>query len=428
MSDSIGNFDDEQGFSTVNFEGSSLGNTLTDLLIAPDITPGDSPSYQTCKVIYLYHPLGAKIAEKPIRMAQTKVREIEVGDAPSERIKDRFIEQWKNDAAEALVFQTAVLSRVYGASALAVIIEGEDTNKPLDFWKLADADIAFNVLDPLNLAGSFTTTQNPNAPEFLKFKEMKIAGTQYHRSRFVTKINEQPIYLGWTNSAFGYVGRSVYQRALFPLKSFVQTMLTDDMVSKKAGVLIAKIKQTGSIVNRITAGFAGLKRLFIKIARTGNVISIAPDEAIETLNMMNVDAALTVVRKDILENIAAAVPMPALLMTDESMSGNFHEGTEDANAIAQYVDGVREDLNKIYEFLDRIVQHRAWTRDFYATIQADYPEYKNVEYEVAFYKWRNSFSAVWPELIKEPEIGGNQGRGNQTWRHVSGNGSALALM
>lgn len=396
-------FDSEDGFSTVSLEGSSLGNSLTELLLADDINPGDPPGYNTCKVIYLFHPLGAKIAEKPIAMAMTKPREIEVKDAPSERIKDKFNDQWTLDEAETQIFQTAVLSRVYGVSGLAAIIEGEDVSQPLDYWKLPNADLTFNVLDPLNMAGSFTTTQNPNASSFMKFRQMRIAGTRYHRSRFVTKINEQPIYLGWTNSAFGYTGRSVYQRALYPLKSFVQTMITDDMVARKAGVLIAKVKAQGSIISRLGAGFTALKRLMLRLAKTGNVISIDLTEDISTLNMQNVDGAMTTARKDILENIAAAVPMPALLLNDETMGGDFHEGTEDANAIAQWVDGVRKDLLSLYVFMEKIIQHRAWTPEFYVTIQSEFPEYKDVEYEAAFYKWRNSFSGTWPELIKEPE-------------------------
>lgn len=403
MSGSGTSFDDESGFSTISVEGSSLGNMLADLLMAPDIQPGETPSYQVCKVIYLYHPLGAKIAEKPISMAQAKPREIEVKDAPGERIKDKFLEQWEADQGDFQVFQGAVLSRVYGVAGVAVIIAGEDPSTPLDYWSLANKDIEFNILDPLNMAGSFTTAQNPNDPDFMKLRQMRVAGQRYHPSRYVTKINEQPIYLGWTNAAFGYVGRPVYQRALYPLKSFISTMITDDMVARKAGLLIAKIKGPGSIVNRIAAGFAALKRQMLKLGRTGNVVTIGLDESVETLDMVNIDGAMNAARKDILENIAAAVPMPALLLNDETMGGNFHEGSEDAYAIAAWVDVVRKDLKVLYAFMDRIIQHRAWTPEFYVTIQKDFPEYKNIDYEVAFYKWRNTFTATWPEIIKEPE-------------------------
>ena len=48
------------------------GNALQDLLVAPDIVPGDVISYQTCKEIYLYHPLGSRIVEGPVSLAMVK--------------------------------------------------------------------------------------------------------------------------------------------------------------------------------------------------------------------------------------------------------------------------------------------------------------------------------------------------------------------
>jgi len=396
-------YDGEEGFSTVSLIGTPLGNALAELMNAPDIQPGDAPSYSICKTIFLYHPLGAKIAEKPITKAMTQSREIEVKDAPSERVKDRFIEQWKLDQAEMSIAQCAILSRVYGVAGIVTLIAGSDPAAPLNYWKLPDADLTFNVLDPLNLSGSFATTQNPNSPEFLKYRNMQVAGTKYHRSRLITKTNEQPIFLGWTASAFGYVGRSSYQRALYPLKSYIQTMLTNDMVSKKAGVLVEMIKGPGSVVNRIAQGLAGFKRSLLKMARTGNVISIGHEDKIESLNLQNLDGAMSMARKNILNDIAAGVPMPALLLNDETMGSDFHEGTEDANEVAQWVDGVRKDLTTLFAYMDRIIQHRAWTPSFYETIQQEFSEYKDVPYEVAFYKWRNSFIPTWPEIIKEKE-------------------------
>src|SRR5262249_22758960 len=151
------------------------------------------------------------------------------------------------------------------------VLDGGDPAKPLDFAKLAKADMELNVLDPMNIAGSLTSNQNPNSKDFLRFREMRVAGTGYHRSRVLLKLNEQPIYLGWTASAFGYAGRSKYQRALYPLKTYIQTMITDDMVAKKAGVLIEKVKSPGSIVSNLMDRLAAVKRTFVKLARTGNV-------------------------------------------------------------------------------------------------------------------------------------------------------------
>jgi hypothetical protein len=195
----------------------------------------------------------------------------------------------------------------------------------------------------------------------------------------------------------------VYQRALFPLKSYVQTMITDDMVTRKAGVLIAKIKQAGSIVNNLMAGAMGIKRNILKESETNNVINIGPEDDVETLDMTNAEKA-NYARKNILENIAAADDMPARMLTEETLAEGFGEGSEDAKKEAQYIDRMRRWLQPLYAFFDPIVMYRAWNPEFYKTIQAQYTdEYGSVSYEVAFTSWMNSFRAEWPNLLKESD-------------------------
>jgi hypothetical protein len=190
---------------------------------------------------------------------------------------------------------------------------------------------------------------------------------------------------------------------LYPLKSFVQSMITDDMVTRKAGVIVAKMKPAGSIADRAMAVFQGIKRNVVKEAQTNNVINITPEEDIETLNMVNTDTAMTTARKNILENIAVATPMPAKLLNSESYAEGFGEGTEDAKDVVRYIEGLREDMNPLYEFFDRIVMRLAWTEEFFDTIKAEVPEYKDKSYNEAFYDWANAFQAEWPSLLVEPE-------------------------
>ena len=246
--------------------------------------------------------------------------------------------------------------------------------------------------------------QDPNSPDFQKHSAISVAGQQYHRSRSVTIMNENPVYISYTSSAFGFVGRSVYQRALYPMKSFIQTMQTDDMVSRKAGVLVAKLKPSGSIVSGLMAKAAGLKRSVIQESKTDNVISIGPEEEIESLNLQNIDGAMTASRKNILENIAAADDMPARMLTEETLAQGFGEGSEDAKKEAQYIDRIRQWMQPLYDFFDPIVMYRAWNEDFYKTIQAQFPEqYGKVPYMQAFMAWRNSFHVEWPNLLTEPD-------------------------
>lgn len=390
--------------ATITLSGATLGKNLTSLLMADDIQPGSAPSYELCKQIFAFHPLGGKIAKAPIAMAMSQPREISIPRSPGERVKDAFDAEWKAIGANNHIFAHHVLKRVYGIASLALVEKGKEASEPLDMTKLWSAEIAFSVLDPLNTAGSLVGNSNPNAMDFLKTTNIAVNGVPYHRSRAVVALNGQAIYLEYTNSAFGYVGRSSYQAGLYLLKSFVETMRADQMVAKKAGVLIAKLKQAGSVVNQAMQKLFGEKRNVIKEAATDNVISIDLDEAIESLNLQNVNGAMDASRKHILNNLAASDDMPAILLNEETFGSDFHEGSEDAKQFARYIDRVREDMEPTFTWMDNIVQYRAWNEEFYATIQSDFPdEYGSVSYNAAFYQWQKSFTAIWPSLLKEPD-------------------------
>src|SRR6185437_4195447 len=94
----------------------------------------------------------------------------------------------------------------------------------------------------------------------------------------------------------------------------------------------------------------------------------------------------------------------AKLLNSETFAEGFGEGTEDAKAIAHYIDGLREEMDPLEEFFDNIAMHRAWSSEFFDTIKALHPDsYGGKTYEQAFYEWKNSFAAVWPSLLKEPD-------------------------
>ncbi|MEJ0017524.1 MAG: anti-CBASS Acb1 family protein [Acetobacteraceae bacterium] len=388
----------------IKVTGSALGTPLQQLLMADSIEPGSDVGYQLAKLIYLYHPLGAKMADAPVSKAMSQARDISIPDSPEDLVREAFLKEWKKLKADENIAACAGAARIYGIGA--IVFGGKDipTDQAIEPDQLPGLSIYFNVLDPLNTAGSLVLNQNPNAPDFQKPVVVTAAGQPYHRSRAVVLMNERPIYIAYTNSAFGFVGRSVYQRALFPLKSFIQSMITDDMVTRKAGVLIAKIAQPGSIIDNIMKAVAGIKRQLVREAQTDNVISVAPEESIESLDLQNVDKASESARRHILENVAAAADMPAKMLNQETFAEGFGEGTEDAKDLAQYIDRVRIWMQPAYDYFDRIAQHRAWSPEFYKTIQAAFPkEYGEVAYVDAFYRWRNSFTAEWPSLLIEPD-------------------------
>ena len=381
-----------------------LGPGLAQILMGSDIQPGDAPSYELVKQIYLLHPLGGKMVDSPISMAQSQERKLSIPKGPELRLNEAFMKEWAAIEADKHIFNAARLARIYGISSIALMSEEVPPSEPIDYAKLGELKITFNILDPLNTAGSLVLNQDPNSIDFLKVNSVSVGGVPYHRSRTVTILNEEPIYIAYTTSAFGFVGRSVYQRALYPLKSFIQTMITDNLVSLKAGVLVAMMQSPSSAIDGIMDSLFGMKRELIKEAEIGNVISIGADEKIESLNLVNIDASSRQARKNILDNIATAADMPAVVLNQESFAEGFGEGTEDAKRVSQWIDRLRVWMGPLYTFFDKIVMRRAWSPEFYKLIQKEFPDqYGKVSYKTAFYEWSNSFIAEWPNLLREPD-------------------------
>lgn len=392
--------------SSIEINSTSLPSELAQILDANQVQVGSQVSYQLCKLLWEYHPLAGKIIEKPIRLALSKTRKINIPCAIEDQLKEAFEREWERLGATNHIRDTMYLSRVYGAAAIVYGAPDVPTDQPIDPWQLADMEnLYFNQLDPLNLAGSIVTNQNPNAPDFQKpSQNITAAGQPYHPSRSCTVFCGTPIYLSFQGSSFSFSGRSLFLRALYPLKSFIQTMTVDDLVSLKSGLLIAKIQQSGSIVNRLMQSAASGKRDLLREGQTGNVLSITPEESIESIDLNNTDKAMTTARNNIIANIAAACDVPAILLKDEAYTQGFGEGTEDAKAVAQYIEALRHDMASLFQYFDKIVQHRAWNPEFYQALANEHPEeIGGMSYEQFFYFAQNLFKAEWPTLIEEPE-------------------------
>ena len=401
---------DGSGPATLGVQGSGgLGTNLENLLTCNDIAPGSPVPYELCKEIYLYHVFGAKLTDTPIKLAMSQQRVITVGDH-AEEIARAFEKTWEELDCDRYVFSVHSQARIYGQSAVVYGAANYSTNVAIPYDELGSASgLFFNVVDPLNTSGSVSTIQDPNNPYYQQYQNVSVAGIAYHESRSCVVFNEQPIYLAYSGSSFGYVGRSVYQRILFPLKSFIQTMLTDDMISQKAGVLIAKIKPPGSIADRIVAAWQGIKRTFVKVARNYNVLSIGIEESIESLNLQNVEGAATMARENIIKNISiGSGVLPKLLIDEVYVAGfggaGWGEGSEDAKNTAHYLDGIRREMAPTYRFFDRIVMARAWNVAFFKRMQRAFPDmYGDMSYNSAFSMWADEFKATWPSLLTEPD-------------------------
>ena len=384
--------------------GSCSHSELLKLLDSDDIQPGASAGYDTCKTIYLYHPLGGKMVDRPVKMAMNEPRTVHIAGTYSleQRLRDAFEKEWKALGADRHIANAARIARIYGTSAIAMLVDNQEPAQAVDFTTLYKHNISFNILDPLNTAGSIVLNQDPNARDFQKVNGITVAGKPYHKSRCVVVQNEDPIYLAYNPAAFGFTGRSVYQRALFPLKSFIQTMRTDDMVAVKGGLLVTKIAGAGAVVNKVMQALGGFKRMLLKRGKTGEVLQIGPQDSIESIDLSNLEKPLDSSRNHILANIAAAADMPAIILNSETFTQGFGEGTEDAKAVAVYIDDMRTWMETLYSFFIRICQYRAWSIEFFQALRAEVPELK-ITYTAYFTQWINNFEYRWPSSLKEPE-------------------------
>lgn len=381
-----------------------ISDAWTNILGADDITPGDAPSYQTCKNIFLYHPLALKVVEQPVALAQSQKRIVSIEGAPDE-VAAEFEIARKKLRMDYYIRNAMCTTRIYGVGTLVCGTIGEESAKPMELDKIHEREIYFSVMDPLNTSGSIVLDQNPNSPMFQRVGDITVAGTPWHRSRACVIYRGMPIYIAYTSSAFGFVGRSVFQSALYPLKSFLETMRTDDLVAKKAGLIIALMKAAGSIVNALQQSAASIKSFLLKQGGNGEVLGITSEDKIESLDLKNLEGPATMARTNIIKNIATAVPMPAKILEQEAFAQSLGgDGQEDTKDIVRYISEVREDMEPLYTFTDPIVQRVAWTPEFCETIRTKYRDvYGKMSTNQMFYSWANAFKATWPSLLEEPE-------------------------
>ena len=400
------------GNAWLSLYGSMLGSQLLSILEMEAIDPGSEPGYQAAKLIYANHPLGARMVDGPLQMAMSQQRLIEVADAPEEELVRAFKKEWKRIGAigaDNIIYRAVQLSQIYGIATLAVNYSDDgktpaDPAEPLPMDKLHELDLYFNFYDPLNTAGSLVLNQDPAAVDFMHPKKVQVGGQTWSNTKTLVLMHEQPIWIQWTNSAFGFVGRSVYQRAFYPLKSFLISMLADQMIQDKLGLLVYKAKSPGSMIDMAARAFKAMQRTAIQGARTNNVLSIGESESLESLNLEHVSTAGEYSRNNILKNIATASGRPASFLNQDTLAEGFGEGSEDAKQIVRFIDRIRIEMEPAYNFMDQLVMRRAWNPQFYQSIQQKFPErYRKIKYKTALLEWMDNFTPKWPNLLSEPD-------------------------
>jgi hypothetical protein len=347
-----------------------------------ELAPGDEPSYELCKLIYAGHVYGQKIIEAPLQMVFSQQRAISgVPDA----VRIAFESAWKRYSADTAIRGAVRTSKQYGVSTLAETKEGQ-----------------YSVFDPFNTSGSFGNNSNPEADNFLKTPTATVGKKSYGPGECVVLHNGAPIYLLYVASGFGYTGRSVYHACCYELQTLIDIQSAARLVAQKAGVLVMKTDSTGSTVTGNAQQIASVKRNYLKEARTSNVLQAGTEDTIESLNMMHSIESVEGAKNAVLDIIAAAVGMPALILKSEILAqGLGGSGAEDSKVIANYISAEREAIEPLYDFMLPRIQKLAWTPEFFEAFKENNPEYADLTYEQAFYEWQDQMVFEWPDFLRE---------------------------
>jgi hypothetical protein len=76
------------------------------------------------------------------------------------------------------IANAARIARIYGVSAIAMLVDNQEPNESLDYRTLYKHNVSFNILDPLNTAGSIVLNQDPNAQDFQKVDGIRLLASR----------------------------------------------------------------------------------------------------------------------------------------------------------------------------------------------------------------------------------------------------------
>src|ERR1700761_3969549 len=104
---------DNPDMTAINVSGIAYTSALAAILAADDIEPGTDVSYQLCKLLWTCHPLGGKLVEKPITIAQSGRRKINIPGSYEDDMVEAYWREWDSLRCDAHIRDTMHLSRAY---------------------------------------------------------------------------------------------------------------------------------------------------------------------------------------------------------------------------------------------------------------------------------------------------------------------------
>lgn len=356
------------------FDFFSTTTTTTQSNTPQTLVGGDADSppqltYDECKDIYARFSLGKRFVKSIVRFAMKSNRVISVADAPDEVAKqyeDYFLKHRYNQIIKNAIY----LSRVYGVSGIYVGVEGDDDDAETPFTMEAKkkARLYFKALDPLNFR--YTVSQDPTSSTFLEPSNIEIFGKKIHKTRFLSVLNGDPIYLFYSASAFNFGGLSVFANMQRFIEIWASLYESLEKVANKAGVIIIENESNG-IQSAKDAEVARYSAQLLKEMRGGGIAWLNDGQHANFFNLSGVTEIASMIDSAKSALAIALDDTPTAILYDDRLSSGLNEGGADLEKMTMLIDSFREDvIRPIYNFFDNIIPYKAWSDDFIVAIRA----------------------------------------------------------
>lgn len=310
-------------------------------------------SYQECKDIYTYWPLGKRIASALPTFAMSAEREVKFGNLPPV-VAEVFKECCVKYNINHLIKQVAIYARVFGVAGIYVSHTKADKLKPLKNQDYENGEIGFNVLDPLVMNGA-TISQDPLSQDFQKLESFKINGHSVDANRVCAVFNDIPFYLRWVSSTFNWGSPSVYQNMYGLIKSWNRCVVALERMATKAGSVIVKSRDT-AVLNATTVEAAKKTLTLIRDMQNDGAAMIEKDGDVEFFNLTGVDVVDSIISQMNQLILMALADTPSAILLDKDLAQGFGEGSEDMKALLMAVDSFRAQiLRPLYDFVDGVL-------------------------------------------------------------------------
>ena len=346
---------------------------------------------------------GKKVTGTMPDLSFSAKRKIIIENAPEEAVT-RFEQVAKEINLEDSVKQISINARTFGTGYFSVSITGKPIDRHVTIAEVQENDLRILPLDPILISGS-ETERDPESVKFMELKYIYVGGKKAHHTRAGYIYNTPPIYNLYTPANYAFGGLSVFENIadileMMPtLREGIQRLISKgsllmiqaDRGSVASGLGEAEIEQTVANYLSTADNFGTLL-----LDRKHDAKFFGFEGASE------VDTLFELIRKNI--NIGVH-DTPASLMLDQSMANGLSEGSEDMKSVLMCLDSYRYTLIPVYKMADRYVMMKAWTPQFFATMQEKYPqEFAGKQYFETIYSWMSAFEFEFGNPYPETQL------------------------